>query len=430
MSASQLSALIKKHILPALYKDLRPMLDAAIQDIEIDKDTTMANLEKHYKGIGTVRKEQIFNDIIASLNAHPEMHYKDPRDAGGRQFVYTFDRPYSKKKMGKQFVGPTPPLASRYRIVAGWKKKLAGDLEDKWGKRVKGIGKFSSDFHLGHGTRNKSLAAVGYRSVSAVDSLRQDGGAGTEYLVSSILSETTLLDGIDVNLMAETAFDQGRIKKDYTVWLDLQWGKDNVGEQAANEEYANRKLKEFFNRLVDSDTHLRLFALESGASTPVMKYVDAAITAAVLEKKIKGEKKTSKAKAGKRSKTTRKKQRSPKFVARPRDAKGQFTSAMNIQAILNAKIKEEVADNMGKGGALVYRTGRFADSVTVEKVTQSRQGALTAFYTYMKAPYQTFERGFKQGSLRRDPRRLISASIREIAREMLSHKLQIRTRRV
>ena len=427
MSANELSKLIKKHILPALYKDLRPMLDAAIQDIEIDRDSTMANLEKHYKGIGSARKEQIFADIIASLDAHPEMHHKDPSRSGGREFVYTFDRPYSKKKLGKKFTGPPPPLASRYRIVADWKKQLAGDLEEKWGKRVKGIGKFSSDFHLGHGA--KSLAAVGYRSVSAVDSLRKDGGAGTEYLITSILSQQPLLEGVDVNLMADTAFDKGKIKKDYTVWLDLQWGKDNIGE-AEDEEYANRKLKEFFNRLVDSDTHLRLFALESSASTPVMKYVDAAITAAVLEKKIKSVKSKSKAKAGKRSKTTRKKQRSPKFVARPRDAKGQFTSAMNIQTILNAKIKEEVADNMGKGGALVYRTGRFADSVTVEKVTQSRQGALTAFYTYMKAPYQTFERGFKQGSLRRDPRRLIGASIREIAREMLSHKMHIRVRRV
>ena len=113
-----------------------------------------------------------------------------------------------------------------------------------------------------------------------------------------------------------------------------------------------------------------------------------------------------------------------------RTSGGKFTSAMNIQAILNNRIKEEVADNMGKGGALVYRTGRFANSVSVTKVMQSRQGALTAFYTYMKAPYQTFERGYAQGSLRRDPRKLIAASIREIARETLNHKLQIRTRRV
>tara|TARA_R110002073_G_scaffold119589_2_gene260949 strand:- start:418 stop:867 length:450 start_codon:yes stop_codon:yes gene_type:complete len=114
----------------------------------------------------------------------------------------------------------------------------------------------------------------------------------------------------------------------------------------------------------------------------------------------------------------------------PRTSGGKFTSAMNIQAILNARIKEQVQDNMGKGGALVNRTGRFAESVSVAKVMQSRQGTLTAYYTYMKAPYQTFERGFAQGSMRRDPRNLIASSIREIARETLSHKIPIRTRRV
>ena len=113
-----------------------------------------------------------------------------------------------------------------------------------------------------------------------------------------------------------------------------------------------------------------------------------------------------------------------------RTSKGQFTSAMNIQAILDNRIKQQVQDNMGEGGALVNRTGRFAQSVSVEKVMQSRQGTLTAYYTYMKAPYQTFERGYAQGTARRDPRKLIAASIREIARETLNHKLQIRTRRV
>jgi hypothetical protein len=133
-----------------------------------------------------------------------------------------------------------------------------------------------------------------------------------------------------------------------------------------------------------------------------------------------------------RSKKRRVSIRTPKVGTPPplRTSGGKFTSAMNIQAILDAKIKETVADNMGKGGALVYRTGRFAESVGVEKVMRSRQGMLTAFYTYMKAPYQTFERGYAQGSLRRDPRKLIAASIREIARETLNHKLQIRTRRV
>jgi hypothetical protein len=85
---------------------------------------------------------------------------------------------------------------------------------------------------------------------------------------------------------------------------------------------------------------------------------------------------------------------------------------------------------MGEGGSLVNRTGRFAESVTITNVTQTRQGSLTAFYNYMKYPYQTFERGFKQGSTRRDPRLLIHKSIREIAQKLVHRKLNIKSRRV
>jgi hypothetical protein len=117
-------------------------------------------------------------------------------------------------------------------------------------------------------------------------------------------------------------------------------------------------------------------------------------------------------------------------LPRLRDKKGQFTSAASIKQIIQAQITEQVKDNMGEGGSLVNRTGRFAESVTITNVTQSRQGSLTAFYNYMKYPYQTFERGFKQGSTRRDPRLLIHKSIREIAQKLVHRKLNIKTRRV
>ena len=149
----------------------------------------------------------------------------------------------------------------------------------------------------------------------------------------------------------------------------------------------------------------------------------------LIGKGVKGYKKTDKGRLkGKR--TAKRVRTKVAVIPKLRTKGGQFTSAMNIQAILDQRIKQQVQDNMGEGGALVNRTGRFAQSVTVEKVMQSRQGVLTAFYTYMKAPYQTFERGYAQGSLRRDPRKLINRSIREIAMETLNHKLPIRTRRV
>jgi len=117
-------------------------------------------------------------------------------------------------------------------------------------------------------------------------------------------------------------------------------------------------------------------------------------------------------------------------LPRVRDTRGRFTSPAAIQNIIQSQITEKVKENMGEGGSLVNRTGRFAESVTITNVTQTRQGSLTAFYNYMKYPYQTFERGFKQGSTRRDPRLLIHKSIREIAQKLVHRKLNIKSRRV
>jgi hypothetical protein len=83
---------------------------------------------------------------------------------------------------------------------------------------------------------------------------------------------------------------------------------------------------------------------------------------------------------------------------------------------------------MGMGtdrNILNYRTGRFAASARVEKMSQSREGMITAFYSYMKNPYQTFEPGYRQGSPKtRDPKLLISSSIRDIAATKVANRLR------
>jgi len=48
---------------------------------------------------------------------------------------------------------------------------------------------------------------------------------------------------------------------------------------------------------------------------------------------------------------------------------------------------------MGTGARrdiLNSRSGRFAESVNVEQISESRQGMVTAFYNYMRNPYATF----------------------------------------
>lgn len=96
--------------------------------------------------------------------------------------------------------------------------------------------------------------------------------------------------------------------------------------------------------------------------------------------------------------------------------------------LINSSLHNVVSANMGDGSRrdiLNYRTGRFATSTKVEKLTATREGAITAFYSYMKNPYATFSEGGKQQYPRsRDPKLLISKSIREIAAYYVSNRLR------
>jgi hypothetical protein len=106
----------------------------------------------------------------------------------------------------------------------------------------------------------------------------------------------------------------------------------------------------------------------------------------------------------------------------------RMPSMTSLQAYINENLQSVISANMGGGterSILNYRTGRFAESAKVETLSKSRQGLITAFYTYMKNPYQTFEPGFRQGSPRsRDPKLLISKSIREIVATKVDNKLR------
>ena len=101
------------------------------------------------------------------------------------------------------------------------------------------------------------------------------------------------------------------------------------------------------------------------------------------------------------------------------DAKGRAIgmtaqSPIALRNLLNEALPQMVASKMTQP-ALQFRTGRFANSVRVENVTQGPRGGIGIDYTYMKDPYETFEPGGKQGSTMRDPRRIIGASIRQLA---------------
>jgi len=99
--------------------------------------------------------------------------------------------------------------------------------------------------------------------------------------------------------------------------------------------------------------------------------------------------------------------------------KSPASSMLQMIAMINKELPETVRKNMG-APALVNRTGRFADSARVTDVIQTPRGYPSIGYTYQRNPYQVFEEG-STGSWsngQRDPRKLIDASIREIAARM------------
>ena len=99
-----------------------------------------------------------------------------------------------------------------------------------------------------------------------------------------------------------------------------------------------------------------------------------------------------------------------------------------LQGLINQHLQNVISANMGDGSQrniLNYRTGRFAGSTKVESMSQSRAGMITAFYSYMKNPYATFAEGGKQENPRtRNPKLLISKSIREIAMGKVGNRLR------
>jgi hypothetical protein len=109
-----------------------------------------------------------------------------------------------------------------------------------------------------------------------------------------------------------------------------------------------------------------------------------------------------------------------------RDLKGSFTSVTKLALLMQAALKKTVADNMFLP-ALQYKTGRFAGSVKLTNLQYDNRAAeLTAYLTYMKYPYQTFEPGYKQGMIpERDPRILIGESAREVAMKLTKTRMKV-----
>ena len=107
--------------------------------------------------------------------------------------------------------------------------------------------------------------------------------------------------------------------------------------------------------------------------------------------------------------------------SRGKQKRADTTSLLKLEQLINKRLPAEVRRNMGRP-ALINQTGRFSNSVELASIRRTKQG-LGGEYTYLLAPYQTFE---NEGPIRwpsgYNPKPLIAKSIRNLAMEYTQEK--------
>jgi len=283
----------------------------------------------------------------------------------------------------------------------------------------------SKQTQIGHGDRGNAASAFALdRAITEASSKYNLSKAEVKRLRNIATRKRTKYN-VKSNLRHSQYLDsKGKFKKNYFVVLSSQYYGDNsadaIREKAALEEtltdYKEILEQESSTKVRDAITEVTLNAL-AGKSSKNKK---------VTGKRRRVVKETSNATRQDKRETVETsnyqvvKGVSAKGIKAPKKERTAVRdSFVQLQGLLNAKLPQTVAANMG-APRLENRTGTFAGSVRVTDIQKTRQGFASIGYTYQKAPYGVFERtsGTRFASADRDPRDLIDLSIREIAQQM------------
>ena len=291
----------------------------------------------------------------------------------------------------------------------------------------------SQNLHKGHGSRGNAVSQVQIAtSVSALDD------ATKKLLVHNLegafkrgeLGKDSFAYQQIKRLVTEghnIVTKKGKLNANYVSVIAFQMGSGNI-EDSAHEKAVKAVYRKFIGSLTEDMLDMK--------GSPSLKDK----TAALVTDKFKGKKNVKvSAKSVKMSTKTKSKGKGSKtggkvaisaMTLRTRKAKRRATDSaaarpLQMMVLINKELPQTIKANMDLP-ALQNRTGRFAESVKVVDAVKTRQGFPSFGYTYQKNPYQTFEPGFAQGSPERDPRALISRSIREIAVDLAIGRLYTR----
>jgi len=313
-------------------------------------------------------------------------------------------------------------VGTLFEKETGKSKNLVTGNIAKGQKRSDAVGTQVGHGEFGHAvSTTKALASESVMKTKA--SQRHSGSESFRNLETALINYKTRL-GINLDLKHyQQVSPRGKLTKEYTAILSSQDARLNLEEgdieKAALGELRKAVEAEYATLLKQKGSKTLYEATEQHLNSTLASSRNTKYNGKKSSKPVSNKSK-SKAAPQKKGKEIN---NSVKVVTgagaispkkRKTANKSRASDQLAMIAKMNTQLPKTVAANM-TDPRLNYRSGRFSKSVKITDITQTPQGFPSIGYTYDKFPYQTFEKGFAQGSVERDPRRLIDASIRELA---------------
>lgn len=289
---------------------------------------------------------------------------------------------------------------------------------NKFGKEVRGGGLFQ----LGH---EKQGSVSVRRKAEILSSLSKVGGASEVLKGIKVSKEERASLKLEVSTYAKA--EAGKLLKEFTSTLKLneESAKRNQGDASRERAFLNALSREVSNHLLNKTNLFTTKTSSSSLDVVTSRLTEAArISGAKVKKTTKASSSRTSAKAGIKGSTSSSSgtERFSKIKAKPvsMEETPQRINWASLIGIINQKLPQQVASNMDSP-ALVYRTGRFANSTKVVNVETTKEGYPSIVFDYQRDPYDVFDRSkgtAPWNTPARDPRALVEKSVREIVREM------------
>ena len=410
-----------------------------LKDLNFITETLEAFIDRG-KGSKTIKNVTITNDDIKQARSLAKT-YQDRfvKSRGFTKVTDTYEYAHIAEvlpNVAKDIITGTSFLVLSFGIAG----KIKGQIVDKILKdksknlRARVKAKVDRGHGVAGGTAVSSLQLAQAASLASTKGIDLAATPGlNKYLVTQFneygidLKNLELIKNVLVDYQA-LVDNKGNLKATYIPIITFQDFYTNRGIDAREEKKILEIVRKFFTETIGADSLVNMQGSKS-----IKDKIEAHIVTPFIEldKKNRNVKTTTKARGKGSSQkkkassntlsagalaVTKKKNPAKKTFARKKPKDTQ-RSMFSVIALINQKLPTTIQKNM-REPRLVNRTGRFANSVKIMEITETRQGFPSLGYSYDKEPYQVFEVGngaAPWATTDRDPRALIDSSIREIA---------------